>query len=90
MSWYFVIKLIVSCFSCSKGKLICYYSDQRANTTHGQKMVHQVSKDLKSWGPVVDDVYEQLVPSKMHMFADLFSVPIPRIPTDQECQLLPR
>lgn len=41
----------------SNGKLICYYSDQRANTTHGQKLVHQVSTDLKHWGPVVDDVY---------------------------------
>ncbi|KAJ5899995.1 hypothetical protein N7495_004739 [Penicillium taxi] len=38
------------------GKLICYYSDQRANTTYGQKLVHQVSTDLKNWGPVVDDV----------------------------------
>ncbi|GFG26944.1 hypothetical protein IFM61606_06952 [Aspergillus udagawae] len=38
------------------GKLICYYSDQRANATHGQKMVHQVTTDLKNWGPVVDDV----------------------------------
>jgi hypothetical protein len=39
-----------------KKTLICYYSDQRANTTHGQKMVHQTTKDLKTWGPVVDDV----------------------------------
>ncbi|KKK15462.1 hypothetical protein P175DRAFT_0426288 [Aspergillus ochraceoroseus IBT 24754] len=39
-----------------KGKLICYYSDQRANTTHGQKLVHQTSSDLLSWGPVIDDV----------------------------------
>jgi len=40
-----------------KGSLICYYSDQRANTTHGQKMVHQTSKDGgKTWGAVVDDV----------------------------------
>ncbi|OQE23120.1 hypothetical protein PENSTE_c009G00351 [Penicillium steckii] len=38
------------------GKLICYYSDQRANATHGQKMVHQVSTDLKKWGEVIDDV----------------------------------
>ncbi|KAF9888158.1 hypothetical protein FE257_009153 [Aspergillus nanangensis] len=39
-----------------EGTLICYYSDQRANTTHGQKMVHQTSRDLKTWGPVIDDV----------------------------------
>jgi hypothetical protein len=42
--------------------LICYYSDQRANTTHGQKLVHQVSTDLKKWGPVVDDVYGDVRP----------------------------
>jgi hypothetical protein len=39
-----------------KDTLIHYYSDQRDNTTHGQKMVHQTTKDLKTWGPVVDDV----------------------------------
>lgn len=37
-------------------KLIYYYSDQRDNATHGQKLVHQTSTDLKKWGPVVDDV----------------------------------
>lgn len=36
--------------------LICYYSDQRDNATHGQKMVHQTTTDLKTWGPVIDDV----------------------------------
>ncbi|RAK82027.1 Oligoxyloglucan reducing end-specific cellobiohydrolase [Aspergillus fijiensis CBS 313.89] len=39
-----------------KGKLICYYSDQRDNATYGQKLVHQTTTDLKNWGPVVDDV----------------------------------
>ncbi|KAK4110131.1 glycoside hydrolase family 93 protein [Canariomyces notabilis] len=39
-----------------KNTMICYYSDQRENTTYGQKMVHQTSKDLKTWGPVVNDV----------------------------------
>ncbi|KAH7347030.1 hypothetical protein BKA66DRAFT_576462 [Pyrenochaeta sp. MPI-SDFR-AT-0127] len=39
-----------------KKKLICYYSDQRDNATHGQKMVHQTTTDLKTWGPVIDDV----------------------------------
>lgn len=39
-----------------KNTLICYYSDQRANTTHGQKMVHQTTTDLKKWGAVIDDV----------------------------------
>ena len=37
-------------------KLICYYSDQRDNTTHGQKLVHQTTTDGINWGPVVDDV----------------------------------
>lgn len=45
----------------SNGKLICYYSDQRDNTTHGQKLVHQVSTDLENWGPVIDDVYVETV-----------------------------
>ena len=40
----------------NKGTLICYYSDQRDNATHGQKMVHQTTSDLKKWGPVIDDV----------------------------------
>jgi hypothetical protein len=39
-----------------KNTLIHYYSDQRDNATHGQKMVHQTSTDLKTWGPVIDDV----------------------------------
>jgi len=39
--------------------LVCYYSDQR-DPKHGQKLSHQVSKDLKNWDPPVDDVaYEQ-------------------------------
>ncbi|KAL6702510.1 hypothetical protein ACN47E_001600 [Coniothyrium glycines] len=39
-----------------KKTLICYYSDQRENATYGQKMVHQTTTDLKSWGPIVNDV----------------------------------
>ncbi|KAF2247509.1 glycoside hydrolase family 93 protein [Trematosphaeria pertusa] len=39
-----------------KNTLICYYSDQRDNATHGQKMVHQTTTDLKTWGKVIDDV----------------------------------
>jgi len=35
-------------------ELICYYSDQR-DPAHGQKLVHQVSSDLRNWGPVVTD-----------------------------------
>ena len=36
-------------------QMICFYSDQR-DPSYGQKLVHQTSYDLKSWGPVVDDV----------------------------------
>ncbi|RYO96718.1 hypothetical protein DL765_011518 [Monosporascus sp. GIB2] len=39
-----------------EGKLIYYYADQRANETHGQKLSHQTSADLRTWGPAVDDV----------------------------------
>jgi hypothetical protein len=42
-----------------KNTLICYYSDQR-DPKYGQKMVHQQTKDLKNWGPVVDDVTEDV------------------------------
>jgi len=38
---------------CSK--LVIYYSDQR-DRAHGQKLVHQVSSDLKSWSAPVNDV----------------------------------
>ncbi|MEW2403416.1 RICIN domain-containing protein [Streptomyces sp. NPDC046862] len=42
-------------FLYANGKLIVYYSDQR-DTAHGQKIVHQVSTDIRTWGSVVDDV----------------------------------
>ncbi|KFY24411.1 hypothetical protein V493_05250 [Pseudogymnoascus sp. VKM F-4281 (FW-2241)] len=32
-----------------------FYSDQR-DPLHGQKLAHQESKDLKDWGPVINDV----------------------------------
>jgi hypothetical protein len=35
-------------------QLICYYSDQR-DPKHGQKLVHQISTDFKSWGSIIDD-----------------------------------
>ncbi|KAI1381299.1 glycoside hydrolase family 93 protein [Hypoxylon crocopeplum] len=38
-----------------EGKLLYYYSDQR-DPKHGQKLVHQTTTDLLTWGPVVDDV----------------------------------
>jgi hypothetical protein len=42
-------------FLYANGKLIVYYSDQR-DPAYGQKVVHQVTTDLHTWGPVVDDV----------------------------------
>ena len=43
-----------------EGELVLYYSDQREpegqNNTLGQKMVHQTTTDLLSWGPLVDDI----------------------------------
>lgn len=38
-----------------KGQIVVFYSDQR-DPLYGQKLVHQVSKDLRHWGPPVDDV----------------------------------
>lgn len=35
-------------------QLVCYYSDQR-DPKHGQKLVHQITTDLKTWGSVIDD-----------------------------------
>lgn len=35
-------------------QLVIYYSDQR-DTAHGQKLVHQASSDLLTWGAVVQD-----------------------------------
>jgi hypothetical protein len=37
-----------------RDRLICYYSDQR-DPKYGQKLAHQTSTDLRTWGPVVDD-----------------------------------
>ncbi|KAF4627302.1 hypothetical protein G7Y89_g10849 [Cudoniella acicularis] len=38
-----------------KQNIVLYYSDQR-DPLHGQKLVHQESKDLLTWESVVDDV----------------------------------
>lgn len=37
-----------------ENRLICYYSDQR-DPNYGQKLAHQTSTDLRTWGPVVND-----------------------------------
>lgn len=36
-------------------QIAAFYSDQR-DPKHGQKLAHQTSADLKTWGPVVNDV----------------------------------
>ncbi|KXJ86070.1 family 93 glycoside hydrolase [Microdochium bolleyi] len=36
-------------------QLVCYYADQR-DPKHGQKLSHQTTSNLVSWGPVVNDV----------------------------------
>lgn len=42
-------------------QLVCYYSDQR-DPLHGQKLAHQTSRDLRHWGPVVNDVaYDEYI-----------------------------
>ncbi|RDL31898.1 Oligoxyloglucan reducing end-specific cellobiohydrolase [Venustampulla echinocandica] len=38
-----------------EGKIVLYYADQR-DPAHGQKLSHQVSKDLHTWDPPVNDV----------------------------------
>jgi hypothetical protein len=44
-----------------EGQLVAYYSDQR-DPKHGQKLAHQTSTDLKTWGPVVNDVaYDEYI-----------------------------
>ncbi|KAK8097231.1 hypothetical protein PG999_013175 [Apiospora kogelbergensis] len=42
-------------FMVFNNQLVCYYSDQR-DAKYGQKLVHQTTTDLKTWGPIVDDV----------------------------------
>jgi len=38
-----------------EGQIVIYYSDQR-DPAHGQKLVHQTSRDLLTWEAPVDDV----------------------------------
>jgi hypothetical protein len=42
-------------FLIYKNELVIYYSDQR-DPAHSQKLAHQATTDLTTWGPVVDDV----------------------------------
>lgn len=47
-------------------RLICYYSDQR-DPEFGQKLAHQTSTDLRTWGPVVDDATGTTYPERPGM-----------------------
>jgi hypothetical protein len=49
-----------------ENKLICYYSDQR-DPNYGQKLAHQVSTDLVTWGPVVNDATGTIYPQRPGM-----------------------
>ncbi|KAK6851029.1 hypothetical protein PG987_000663 [Apiospora arundinis] len=42
-------------FMVFNNQLVIYYSDQR-DPKYGQKLVHQTTTDLKTWGPIVDDI----------------------------------
>ncbi|KAK5737780.1 hypothetical protein LTR17_006428 [Elasticomyces elasticus] len=55
--------------------VVAYYSDQR-DPLHGQKLSHQVSYDLKSWGPVVNDVALPLYEARPGMTNIAFIAPI--------------
>jgi hypothetical protein len=46
--------------------VIAYYSDQR-DPKHGQKLSHQVSYDLKTWGAPVNDVAYDLYEARPGM-----------------------
>lgn len=55
--------------------LVAYYSDQR-DPKHGQKLSHQVSADLKTWGPVVNDVAYDLYIARPGMTVVAYIPPI--------------
>ncbi|OQO00921.1 hypothetical protein B0A48_13610 [Cryoendolithus antarcticus] len=57
------------------GELVAYYSDQR-DPLHGQKLSHQVSTDLKTWGPVVNDVAYDLYEARPGMTNIAFIKPL--------------
>lgn len=55
--------------------LVAYYSDQR-DPKHGQKLAHQVSTDLRNWGPVVNDVAYDLYIARPGMTVVAYIPPI--------------
>jgi hypothetical protein len=54
---------------------VAYYSDQR-DPKHGQKLAHQTSRDLKTWGPVVNDVAYDLYEARPGMTVVAYIPPI--------------
>lgn len=58
-----------------KHQLVAYYSDQR-DPKHGQKLAHQTSRDLKHWGPVVNDVAYDLYEARPGMTVIEYIPPI--------------
>lgn len=58
-----------------QGQLVAYYSDQR-DPLHGQKLAHQTSRDLKHWGPVVNDVAYDLYEARPGMTVIAYIKPI--------------
>ncbi|KAK3679461.1 hypothetical protein LTR78_001022 [Recurvomyces mirabilis] len=58
------------------GELVAYYSDQR-DSKYGQKLSHQTSTDLKTWGPVVNDVvYDDIYEARPGMTVVAYVPPI--------------
>lgn len=58
-----------------ENQLVAYYSDQR-DPKHGQKLSHQVSTDLRHWGPVVEDVAYDLYEARPGMTVLAYIPPI--------------
>lgn len=55
--------------------VVVHYSDQR-DPDHGQKLVHQVSRDMKTWDPPVDDVSYDLYIARPGMTVIAYIPPI--------------
>ncbi|KAK1753117.1 Sialidase [Echria macrotheca] len=58
-----------------ENSLVAYYSDQR-DPKHGQKLSHQVSKDMRNWDPPVDDVAYDVYIARPGMTVVAFIPPI--------------
>ncbi|KAH8200977.1 hypothetical protein TruAng_004836 [Truncatella angustata] len=56
-------------------ELVAYYSDQR-DPLHGQKLSHQTSSDLKTWGPAINDVAYNLYEARPGMTVVAYIPPL--------------